>query len=145
MNMNAIEEAIHRYVNERMDKGKKQATERFLAYAYMKFCGEELLEFMKKVGGISRYYMDFLSVMKNPFKGPEFAWLMSLFILGVIGCMLVSDPDSRNLGIFTLTGVIVNGWTLLSTLFKKWLKLSVLIAIYRELAEISDTEAHSIN
>lgn len=141
MNTNAIEEAIHRYVDERMEKGKKRARERFLAYANMKFCGEELHEFMKKVGGISRYYMDFLSVMKNPFKGPELAWFLSLFILGVIGCMLIGDPGARDLGIFTLTGVLVNGWTLLSTLCKKWLKLSVLIAIYRELAEISDSEA----
>lgn len=140
MNTHAVDEAIHKYVNERMEKGKRRAEERFLSYAYMKFAGDELCEFMKRVGGIAKYYMDFFKVMENPFKGPELAWLFSLIVIGVFGGIMTGSEETRNLGIFTLTGTLINAATLIAAILKKWCNVGVLIAIYRELAEIAENE-----
>ena len=77
MNTETIEVAIDKYVQERMEQGRQRAAEHFLAYAYLKHGGSEINEFMKKACGLSRYYMDYLKVMENPFKGPEMAFLGS--------------------------------------------------------------------
>jgi len=141
MNTHAIDEAIDKYVNERMESGKKRAEERFIAYAYTRFGGEELHQFLKKVGGLSRYYIDFFRVMQNPFKGPELAWFLSLVTMGIYGIVMMLDDSSRDMGIITLTGSFINIWTLVKALLKKWCRLGVLIAIYREIIEIAEHES----
>lgn len=141
MNTHAIDEAIDKYVHERMESGKKRAEERFLAYVYTKFVGDELHLFLQKVGGLSRYYIDFFRVMQNPFKGPELAWFLSLLTMGIYGSVMMSDESTRDLGIITLTGALINIWTLVKALLKKWCRMGVLIAIYREIIEIAEHEA----
>ncbi|KAF0220507.1 MAG: hypothetical protein FD174_1161 [Geobacteraceae bacterium] len=143
MNTEVIDEAIDKYVHERMEQGKKKASERFLAYVYLKHGGDDLLEFMKKVGGLSRYYIDFLKVMENPFKGPEVAWLASMLTIAVYACILMASEESRLLGICLFSGTLANGWFLISALAKKWCDTGVMIAIYREIVEIIEKEAES--
>jgi hypothetical protein len=141
MNTQSIDEAIDKYVHERMVKGRKRASERFLSYAHLKYAGEELAVFMKKVGGLSRYYMDFLNVMENPFRGPELAWLASMIVVGIYSCYLLTSEDSRLTGIMVFSGTLVHGWALLRMACQKWREIGVMIAIYREIAEIADQEA----
>ncbi|RII25569.1 MAG: hypothetical protein CXR31_13405 [Geobacter sp.] len=140
MDTRTIDEAIDKYVHERMEKGKKKAVERFLSYVYLRHGGEECREFMKKVGGLSRYYMDFLRVMENPFRGPEMAWLASMLVIGAFSCYLMSVDDEQFVGICVFAGTIVNGGALIRLVFKKWSDVGVMIAIYREIAEIADNE-----
>ncbi len=143
MNSQSIDEAIDKYVHERMQQGKTKASERFLCYAHLKFAGEELAEFMKKVGGISRYYMDFLNVMENPFRGPELAWLASMLLIGGFSCYLMSSEETRVTGIFVFSGTLVHASVLIRMAAQKWRDIGVMIAIYREIAEIAEHEVES--
>lgn len=140
MNTEIIYEAIERYANERMKAGKKMAAEHFLAYAYLKNGRDEILEFMKKVGGLSRYYISFLKVMENPFKGPEFAWFSSMLTVGGFSSYLIGTDDFRMLGIVMLAGTLVHACSLLKMVAKKWLDIGVMIAIYNEIVELAERE-----
>jgi len=142
MNITTIDEALERYVHERMEKGKEKARERFLAYAYMKHGGDEILDFLLKVAGLARYYIYFLNGMENPFKGRDMAWFAMMVAFGVYGCILIGEEESRLLGIFLLSGALVHAWSLLSMTAKKWRAIGERIAIYREIVQIVEKELH---
>lgn len=141
MDTRQIDEAIDKYVNERMKASRKSAADRFLSYAYLKYAGDELGDFMRKVRGLSRYYIDFLKVMENPFKGPELAWFASMITVGVVSCYMMGDEGSRLAGIFIFSGTLVHAWALLRMVAKKWRDIGVMIAIYREIIDIIDKES----
>jgi hypothetical protein len=141
MNVKVIEEAIDKYVDERMKEGKKRASEHFLAYAYLKIGRDEVMEFMRKVGGLSRYYINFLKVMENPFRGPEMAWFLSMVTVAIYSCYLVAQEDMRLLGLLVLSGTIFHAWILIKLVAKKWSEVGVMIAIYREIVEMVEQEA----
>ncbi len=143
MNIQTIDDAIDRYVDERKRKGKESARERFLAYAYLKYGGDDLQVFMKKVGGLTRYYINFLAVMENPFRGPELAWMALMFIVGIFSGYLLSQEEYRLFGIIAFSGTMVNGWALISAVLRKWLDVGVMIAIYREIVELVESEVKS--
>lgn len=143
MDTRQIDEAIDKYVHERMEKGKKSAAERFLSYAYLKYAGDELTEFLKKVRGLTRYYVDFLTLMENPFKGPELAWFASMVTIGVVSCFMMAEEDNRLIGIFIFSGTLVHAWSLILMIAKKWREIGVMIAIYREILEIVEKESQS--
>ena len=143
MNIEQIDEAIDKYVNERMTLTKKTAREHFLAYVHLKHRGDELVDFFKKVGGLSRYYIDYLKVMHNPFKGPELAWLASMLAIAVYAVILMTSDDERTLGIFLFAGTVVNGISLVCVTAKKWCETGVMIAIYREIAQLAEAELGS--
>ncbi|KIE43692.1 GSU0071 family protein [Geobacter anodireducens] len=136
MDTTVIDEAIDKYVHERMEKGKKSAAERFLSYAYLKYAGDEAGEFLRKVKGLTRYYVDFLTLMENPFKGPELAWFASMVVMGIVSCVMLNEEETRLAGIFILSGTVVHAWSLLRMVAKKWREIGVMIAIYREIIEI---------
>jgi hypothetical protein len=140
MTTETVEEAIDKYVHERMAAGKEQASERFLAYAYLKHGGDELREFLKKVRGLTKYYIDFLKLMENPFKGPELAWFASMVVVGIYSCYLVEVEESRAVGIFVLAGTLVHASSLICMTAKKWSDIGVTIAIYREIVQIVENE-----
>ncbi len=144
MNVQTIEEAIDKYVDERMKKGKEKACERFLAYAYLKNGRDEVREFLRKVGGLSRYYINFLKIMENPFRGPEMAWFLSMVMIGMFSCYLIAQDDMRLLGLLVLSGTLVHAWALISLVAKKWSEVGVMIAIYREIVEMVEQEAASV-
>ncbi|AJE04634.1 GSU0071 family protein [Geobacter pickeringii] len=144
MDTTVIDEAIDKYVNERMEKGRKSAAERFLSYAYLRYGGDELNEFLKKVRGLTRYYVDFLTLMENPFKGPELAWLASMITVGAVSCIMMGDEEMRITGIFLFSGTVVHAFSLLRMVAKKWREIGVMIAIYREIIEIVEQEAQSL-
>ena len=83
MNIELIDEAIDKYVAERMKQTQQAASERFLTYVHLRHRGDELADFLKRVRGLSRYYVDYLKVMHNPFKGPELAWLASMLTVAI--------------------------------------------------------------
>ena len=140
MKTEIIETAIEKYVQERMAQGKTRAREHFIAYAYLKYGGGEIREFMKRAAGLSRYYMEFLRVMKNPFKGPEIAWFASMVMVGVFSCYLMGVAEDRLLGIIVFSGALANFFSLVWMVARKWSEMEVMIAIYREIAEIADSE-----
>lgn len=140
MDIDIIDEAIDKYVHERLGKGQKQASERFLSYVYLRHRGEELPEFLKKVGGLTRYYIDFLKVTGNPLKGPEIAWLASMITVAVYAGMLISTDDELPLGIFLLAGTIVHAVNLICHIARNWCETGVMIAIYREIVQLIDSE-----
>jgi len=140
MNTEPIETAIEKYVHERMVQGKQRASEHFLAYAYLKYGGDEVREFMKKAVGLSRYYINFLTAMENPFRGPELFWLASMLLVGIFSCYLMGLDDLRLLGIMVFSGIVVHAGALIIAVAKKWSQTGVMIAIYREIAEIAEHE-----
>ena len=140
MNTETIETAIDKYVHERMEQGKQKASEHFLAYAYLKHGGDEVREFMKKVGGLSRYYINFLDAMENPFRGPELFWFASMLLVAIYSCYLMELDDQRLLGIMVFSGTLVHACALIIAVAKKWSETGVMIAIYREIVEIAEKE-----
>jgi hypothetical protein len=140
MNIKSVDDAIETYVQERIEKGKEKASERFLTYAYMKHGGDEILEFLLKVGGLARYYIYFLKIMENPFKGPEVKWLAVMVMVGLYGCFLIWNDETRTLGIFLLVGALVHAWSLVSMTTKKLRAIDMRIAIYSEIVQIVEKE-----
>ena len=141
MNVTIIDEAIDKYVHERMKRGKEPAVTRFLSYAYLKYGGDELAEFMRKVEGLTCYYIDYLKVMGNPFKGPALAWLLSMFAVGAFSCCLMNSEEFQLAGIVVFAGTLVHAWSLLCHAARQWCEAGVMIAIYREILELAAGEA----
>jgi hypothetical protein len=142
MNITTIDEALERYVHERMETGKEKARERFLAYIYLKHGGDEILDFLMKVGGLARYYIYFLSGMENPCKGKDLAWFATMAMVGIYGSILIGGEESRLMGIVLLSGALVHAWSLLSMTTRKWREIGLRISIYREIVQIVEKELH---
>lgn len=138
-----IDEAIERYVRERMARGKEEADSRFLSLIHMRYQGKELKEFLAKTAGLVHYYIDYFRVMVNPLKSPELAFLATAIAMGVYGILMMADEGMRNVGIFILTGAIVNGLSIVKSLIAKWCNLSVLIAIYWEILALAELELNA--
>lgn len=143
MNAQEIDEAIDLYVNDRMENGREHARERFLAFTYLRHSSSEVRDFLKKVAGLSRYYINFLRVMENPFKGPEFAWFASMVTVAVYACILLADEESRLLGIGLISGTIVYAVSLIVAVARNWCTVGVMIAIYREILQLAENEMES--
>jgi hypothetical protein len=140
MDTKTVDEAIERYVSERMTAGKERARARFLSYAHLKCTGDDIVDFMRQANGLTRYYIDLTRVLENPFRGREMAYLASMFVVAVFSCWLLHDEDTRLAGICVLSGTLVNGWTLLKHISEKWLESGVMIAIYEEIAALAKSE-----
>jgi hypothetical protein len=140
MDTDAIEFAIEKYVQERKELGKQKASEHFIALVYLKHGRTEIAEFLKKVVGLSRYYIDFLKVIQNPFKGPEMALLASMVAVGIYSCYLTAEEHTRVLGITVISGTLLHICLLVGAMARKWSETGVMIAIYREIVEIAEHE-----
>ncbi|HEY3308926.1 MAG TPA: hypothetical protein VGJ93_10775 [Desulfuromonadaceae bacterium] len=143
MNTVYIDEAIERYVNERMTAGKERAKARFLSYAHLRYTGEEIAEFMRHTTKLSRYYIHLTKVLENPFLGREMAYFASMLVVAIFSCWLLNDDNTMLAGVFVLSGTIVNGWSLLRLICEKWRETGVMIAIYEEIADLAEKEAIS--
>ena len=144
MKKETVDEAIDIYVAERMVKGKQTAMSHFLACIYMKQQSWEIAEAMRRVRGMTRYYMDLARVMQNPFKGPEIAWLFSMINIAIYAIVLISIDEQRNLGIALLSGTLVNAGYLVRSAAKKWCDLNVMLAIYDEIVQLADRELQEL-
>lgn len=144
MNEESVDEAIDIYVTERMAKGKQMAISHFLARIYMKQQSWEIADSMRRVRGMTKYYIDLTKVMLNPFKGPEIAWLFSMINIAVYAAVLISLEDQRLLGIALMSGTLVNAGYLVRNALKKWCDLHVMLAIYDELVQIADRELENL-
>ena len=144
MSKETVDEAIDIYVNERMAQGKQKAITHFLACIYMKQQSWEIPESMRRVRGLTRYYIDLTKVMLNPFKGPEVAWLASMVNIAIYAAVLISLDEQRLLGIALLSGALVNACYLIRCVAKKWCDLHVMLAIYDELVQIADHELENL-
>jgi hypothetical protein len=139
MNAQQVEEVIDRYVNERMQQGKRKAAEHLVTYAYLKYAGGEVVDFLKKVRGLSRYYVNFLKLIQNPFKGPEIAWLASMAVIGIYSIILMMSEEQRMLGILVFSGTVVHALFLMREVARNWREIGVMIAIYSEILEIVES------
>jgi len=144
MKEESVDEAIDIYVTERMAKGKQMAITHFLACIYMKQQNWEIAEAMRRVRGMTRYYIDLAKVMQNPFKGPEIAWLASMINIAIYAAVLISIEEQRLLGIALLSGTLVNACYLVRCAVNKWCDLNVMLAIYDELVELADHELEAL-
>lgn len=145
MKKETVDEAIDIYVAERMVKGKQKAVAHFLAFIYMKKQSAEIAEAMRRVRGMTRYYIDLAKVVQNPFKGPEMAWLFSMINIAIYSVILITIDEQRTLGIALLSGTLVNAGYLLRNAVKKWCDLSVTLAIYAELLQLADSELQELS
>lgn len=133
-----IDEAIDRYVNERKKGARKAAESKFLSYTYLA-CGEsDVTAFMRRSRSLIVYYIDFLTVLENPLRGPQAAWLALMAIVFSFGIYMLTDEEMRIAGIFITSGTVVNGISLGRAVIDKWIETSVTIALYRELIELID-------
>ena len=144
MSKETVDEAIDMYVAERMAKGKQKAITHFLACLYMKQQRWEIAESMRRVRGLTRYYIDLTRVTVNPFKGPEVAWLASMVNIAIYATVLICLEDQRPLGIALLSGAVVNGCYLVRCVTRKWCELHVMLAIYDEIVQIADHELEGL-
>jgi len=133
-----IDEAIERYVTERKKSERKVAETKFLSYTYLA-CGEsDVAAFMRRSRSLIRYYIDFLTVLENPLRGPQAAWLALMALVFAFGIYMLTDEEMRLAGIFITSGTVVNGISLGRSVIDKWVEISVTIALYRELLELID-------
>jgi hypothetical protein len=133
-----IDEAIERYVTERKKSERKVAETKFLSYTYLA-CGEsDVAAFMRRSRSLIRYYIDFLTVLENPLRGPQAAWLALMALVFAFGIYMLTDEEMRLAGIFITSGTVVNGISLGRSVIDKWVEISVTIALYRELIELID-------
>jgi len=138
MTATKIDEAIERYVTERKKSERKVAETKFLSYTYLA-CGEsDVAAFMRRSRSLIRYYIDFLTVLENPLRGPQAAWLALMAFVFAFGLYMLTDEDMRLAGIFITSGTVVNGISLGRSVIDKWVEVSVTIALYRELIELID-------
>lgn len=138
MTANNIDEAIERYVTERKKSERKIAETKFLSYTYLA-CGEsDVAAFMRRSRSLIRYYIDYLTVLENPMRGPQAAWLALMAIVFAFGIYMLTDDELRMAGIFITSGTVVNGISLGRSVIDKWVDISVTIALYRELIELID-------
>lgn len=144
MNRESIDKAIEFYVNERLAQGKQKAISHFLACLYLKQQREEIVDSMRSVLGLTRYYIDLAKVMLNPFKGPELAWLATMISVAIYACALISMTEQRVLGICLLSGTLVNASYLIHSVARKWCDLHVMIAIYSEIIQVVDDELEQL-
>jgi hypothetical protein len=140
MNIKNIDEAIEKYALERMEKGKEKARERFIAHAYLKHGGDEIMEFMLKSSGLARYYIEYLKNIESSFKGTELAWFAVMLAVGIYGFILTATEGSKLLGIVLLSGTLVHAWSLLRMVTHKMREIGLRIAIYREIVQIVEKE-----
>lgn len=145
MNTDSIDEAIERYVSERMTAGKERATARFLSYAHLKYAGEDLVEFLQRAKGLTRYYIDCTKVFENPFRGVEMAFLGTMLVVAIFSCWLMYDEGTRVSGVFVFSGTTVNGFSLVRHIARKWRESGVLIAIYEEIVVLTENEVAAIS
>jgi hypothetical protein len=144
MNNDTVDEAIDLYLTERMVKGKEITVAHFLACIYLKHQGREIAESMRRVRGMTSYYIDLTRVTLNPFKGPELAWLASTVNIAIYAAVLISLEEQRLLGIVLLSGSLVNACYLIRCAAAKWCELHVRLAIYSEIVQITDHELESL-
>ena len=144
MNTEIIDEAIERYVSERMTAGKERASARFLSYAHLKYAGKDLVEFMRRAKGLTRYYIDCTKVFENPFRGVEMAYLATMLVVAVFSGWLMHDEATRISGIFVFSGTLVNGCSLVRHIATKWRESSVMVAIYEEIVALAENEVAAI-
>jgi len=144
MDVEAVDEAMERYISERLEKGKKPAVERFLAYVYMKHGGEDVRRFLHDVAKMAAYYIDYLKVAENPLKGPELPWFAAIVAIAVFSGYLIGIDDYRILGEVVLAGTLVNGWALIRATVRKWREIGRLIEVYREIAELATREEEAL-
>jgi hypothetical protein len=138
MTTSNIDEAIERYVNERKRNKRKAAEIKFLSYSYLA-CGEsDVTAFMRRSRSLIRYYIDYLTVLENPLRGPQAAWLALMALVFSFGIYMLTDDELRFAGIFITTGTAVNGISLGRAVVDKWVETSVTIALYREIIELID-------
>jgi hypothetical protein len=138
MTTSKIDDAIERYVIERKKSERKMAETKFLTYTYLA-CGEsDAATFMRRSRSLIRYYIDFLTVLENPLRGPQAAWLALMALVFSFGIYMLTDEDLRVAGIFISSGTLVNGISLGRSVIDKWIEISVTIALYREIIEFID-------
>jgi hypothetical protein len=143
MTATKIDEAIERYVTERKKSERKVAETKFLSYTYLA-CGEsDVAAFMRRSRSLIRYYIDFLTVLENPLRGPQAAWLALMALVFAFGIYMLTDEEMRLAGIFITSGTVVNGISLGRSVIDKWVEISVTIALYRELIELIDNSLPS--
>ena len=143
MTTTKIDEAIERYVSERRKSERKAAETKFLSYTYLA-CGEsDIAAFLRRSRSLIRYYIDYLTVLENPLRGPQAAWLVLMAMVFSFGIYMLTDEDMRISGIFITSGTLVNGISLTRAVIDKWVETSVTIALYREIIEIIDSSLPS--
>ncbi len=134
-----IDEAIERYISERKKSERKTAETIFLRYTYLA-CGEsDVTAFLRRSRSLIRYYIDYLTVLENPLRGPQAAWLGLMAMVFSFGIFMLTDEDMRVSGIFITSGTLVNGISLARAVVDKWIETSVTIALYREIIELIDS------
>ena len=140
MKTDLIDEAIERYVSERMTAGRERATSRFLSYVHLKFSGSDLGEFMRHVTGLTRYYINVTKVFDNPFRGIEMAFLLTMLLVAAFSCFMMFNETTRLSGICVFSGTVVHGIALLRHIARKWLESDVMIAMYEEIVALVERE-----
>jgi len=123
-----------------MEKGKEKASERFLASAYLKHGGDEVLVFLMKAGGLAGHYIKYLKSMGKPFKWQELAWFTVMLVIGGYSYSLMASEESRLLGFILFSGVLTHAWSLLRMVMRKMREIGLRITLYREIVQIVEKE-----
>ncbi|HTP64403.1 MAG TPA: hypothetical protein VMJ66_03350 [Geobacteraceae bacterium] len=144
MNTASIDEAMEKYLQERMVKGRDAARERFLANAYLKHGGDEVLVFLLKVGGLARHYIRHLRLMENSIRWPELTWFSIMAAVGAYGYGLMAQDESWMLGAVLLAGTLVHAWSLIRMITRKTREIDLRIALYGEIIQIVEKELSCI-
>ena len=140
MRINEIDRIIERYAEERKHGSRQVAQEHFLAYAYLVCGASEVEQFMKTTRNLVAYYIDSLSLFDNPFRNSRAHWLLFMLLWFCFGLYMLHDDALYVVGIVNLTGTVIFSKSLWRIIWSEWLETSLLIAYYREIIDLIDSQ-----
>ena len=143
MNINDMDRIIERYTEERKQGTRQAAQEHFVAYVYLVCNAGEVESFMKNTRRLVSYYIDSLSLFDNPFRNSRAHWLLFMLLWFCFSIYMILDGTLYVVGIVNLTGTVIFSKSLWRIIWSDWLETSLLIAYYREIIDLIDSQQRS--
>ena len=140
MKLKEIDRLIECYAAERRHEPRQVAERHFLTRAYLVCRGDELGEFMSRMRNWLVYRIDSLSLFDNPFRNTQLFWLFFMFLWFCFSIYLLTDENYRMVGMINGAGTVIFGSSLWKMIWTRWLDTSLLIAYYREIIELIDSQ-----
>lgn len=144
MKIKEMDRLIERYAEERKRGPRKVAQEHFMAYVYLVCAAGEVEQFMKNTRSLVSYYIDSLSLFDNPFRNSRAHWLLFMLLWLVFSIYMMLDDTLYIIGIVNFSGTIIFSRSLWKIIWTDWLETSLLIAYYREIIDLIDSQQRAL-
>ncbi len=140
MDSKDIDRIIQRYAEERQHETRQVAQAHFLTYAYLVCGAGEVEQFLRHTRNLLIYHIDSMSLFDNPFRNAQVCWLLFMLIWFAFSLCLLTVDGFCLIGSINVAGTVIFGTSLWKIVWTKWLDTSLLIAYYREIIDLIDSQ-----